>query len=413
MADSKSSSVIPGALAGSASAKLAAYLRAMAAQGKAEKARAVLRAAARSGAGVLPGCGPITVVDVDAALADFDRAASCAGASQASAAESSPARAPAEASACAAGDGSTDVVMAEGAPAATSKAAQKWKVCCEAPWHQASRADSTRLGTLPVGRVVTEMSVPRAVEGWLAILPRGWVQRDRLELATGQDLVARAPAASSKSEAAPPVAGALESAGASAAARAAASPQKRKHDDMEVDSDDATDQQTFLSRPSKRVRPGQGPAGDVYVLDALNVLRHSNDERPSYTLEWSQLAAAGKYYRDKGKKVYAFLRKTRQWDPQDVSVQKLAEDLGPEFVVRCPPGADDDGFMIAFARDMEEDPSAGIASGSSAGRPCCVRIVTNDNFRDHHSQADYHWVQEHTVKYAFAGGRFVPQARDK
>jgi len=82
-------------------------------------------------------------------------------------------------------------------------------------------------------------------------------------------------------------------------------------------------------------------------------------------------------------------------------INTIKAELGKEFIIKCPSGACDDGFMINYARDLETDKQE---QGSSR-----ARIVTNDHFRDHHGLVDRAWVREHTVKYTFVGVRFVPQ----
>merc|ERR1712032_1008651 len=105
-------------------------------------------------------------------------------------------------------------------------------------------------------------------------------------------------------------------------------------------------------------------------------------------------------------------------------------ELGSDVVVRCPPGACDDGFMINYALDLEAQSgdsfgrsgdsqtlmaggSARAGSGASAAKLTKVRIVTNDLFRDHRALVNKAWIQEHTVKYTFVSGIFVPQAEGK
>jgi hypothetical protein len=74
-----------------------------------------------------------------------------------------------------------------------------------------------------------------------------------------------------------------------------------------------------------------------------------------------------------------------------------------EFIIRCPAGACDDEFMITYVKQFEEEHIV-----SSARKR--AYIVTNDLFRDHYKEVDSSWVLRHTLKYAFVGGKFVPQA---
>jgi len=162
---------------------------------------------------------------------------------------------------------------------------------------------------------------------------------------------------------------------------------------------------------SKRPRFGQTPLGVVYVLDALNILKHRNDEQKPSDFNWTQLLAAGSYYKQRGKQVFAFIPRTREWNPCDPNVKRLTEEIGSDFIVRCPPGISDDKFMITFARDLEDEFNKNRMQNSRESiKPVIVRIVTNDLFRDH-CEVDKMWVQEHTMKFAFAGGRFVPQTQ--
>lgn len=139
----------------------------------------------------------------------------------------------------------------------------------------------------------------------------------------------------------------------------------------------------------------------IYILDALNILKHRNNETDHPELDWSQLMTAGEYYKRKGKQVFAFLQRTREWRPWDTEIKLLSHKLGEDFIVRCPPGASDDEFMITYARERE-------AQGQD--QQVKVYIVTNNLFRDH-GHVDEPWVRQHTVKYAFAGGWFVPQSQ--
>merc|ERR1712048_1155882 len=107
-------------------------------------------------------------------------------------------------------------------------------------------------------------------------------------------------------------------------------------------------------------------------------------------LNWEQLKAAGTHYKRKGNKMLVFLPRVKGLkELHDVQLRKLASELGEKSLVFTPVGVSDDRFMITYAQDDDQ-----------------TRIVTNDLFRDH--GVDATWVQNKCVKFAFAGGRFVP-----
>lgn len=135
----------------------------------------------------------------------------------------------------------------------------------------------------------------------------------------------------------------------------------------------------------------------VYVLDALNILRHRNvEEWTSQALNLGQLLSAGVYYRSKGHQVFAFLPRACQIGPCE-SFQLMAA-LGPDCLVTTPAGISDDKFMLSYALDSHE-------------RGLHVRIVTNDLFRDH--CVNRVWAEMITVKFAFAAGCFIPESANK
>jgi len=330
---------------GKVSEKLCLFLQARAKAGRFEAAVRCMRKVADSGE-PLPGIGCVSKADLVAAMAEFEKLKAAVQEQQ--------------------------------------REAPVWITSEETPWHQGASLQSPLLRRLPKGEQVVEITdVPRAFPGWVAIQPRGWVPRDALDL--GQ-------------------AGLPEAMGSLTLSRQQGSAPVESLPGQAMDL-------SHGKRPlppqveGRRCRPRlDAPAmgceltGAVYVLDALNILKHRNDEARPIDLEWPQLAAAGQYYKQRGLKALAFLRRTGEWSPKDADVQQLKAELGQDFVVRCPPGKCDDGFMINFARDFEAD-------GGSAR----VRIVTNDQFRDHRSVVDAAWTRKHTVGYAFVLGRFVPE----
>lgn len=135
----------------------------------------------------------------------------------------------------------------------------------------------------------------------------------------------------------------------------------------------------------------------VYVLDALNIMRHRNVDEGELELKWEQLFAAGEYYKTRGD-VFAFVPPMHKEDAKNFVT--LRERVGSSCIVTTPLGQSDDAFMISFAMDMER-------SGRS------VKVITNDRFKDHGGLGvDPAWVHRHTVKFAFAGPIFIPGERD-
>jgi hypothetical protein len=126
------------------------------------------------------------------------------------------------------------------------------------------------------------------------------------------------------------------------------------------------------------------------VLDGMNILKHSKDGAPWHGgLEWGKLFAAARYYQELNLEVSVFLPRY-QFAHSAKERRILERHLGPESVVICPAGADDDDFMINFAKQGE-------------GR--C--IVTNGLSRYHGLEPE--WVSQFTVKFTFARGEFLPQ----
>jgi hypothetical protein len=259
------------------------------------------------------------------------------------------------------------------------------------------------MGQLPEGRLVTEVTTTRDFPDWVAIQPRGWVAREALLVIQGGDDADKADGLTGTVVEA--TRGAPVVASSSVALPGLATHQATSRKRARSPQTDAAAVQPVRRREVSICLVGTGPSGDIYVLDALNILKYRNDESVPFNLNWSQLSRAADYYKKRGRRAYAFLRRTRNWCPQDWEVRQLARDFGNDFLVRCPPGADDDDFMITFASDFEGE--------GDATQPARVRIVTNDLFRDHIGRVDNAWVEEHTVKYTFAAGRFVPQAQEK
>lgn len=172
---------------------------------------------------------------------------------------------------------------------------------------------------------------------------------------------------------------------------------------------DVAHRQTGKSRsrsrsPHRRISPSSLSPLDsepgralVYVLDAMNILKHRNDEELSFILQWDQLVAAACHYQQRGKKIFIFIRRSVEQGSHTSSLARIRAEFGSDSVVLCPAGADDDKFMISFARSREGG----------------ARIVTNDLFRDHWEEVDKRWVQENTIKYAFAAGSFIPEGLHK
>ncbi|CAK0878455.1 unnamed protein product [Prorocentrum cordatum] len=363
--------------------KLKAFLRAKSTAGQLEKAKMTIRQAARAGS-----CRP---EHAERALREFGRAGEghAAGGGPAAGAGAAPEISP----------------LAVGG--------RQWLVLSEAAWLQAPRPDSPRLGSFAPGRVLTELQADRAPSEWVPVLPRGWVLRRALRPAGEGEAAAadlgRQPAAVPSQPR--PAAATAPVRGPQAGVPEHGGPQEARGAKRPL----AHEEGGSVPRSTRPRHTGKG-CDEVYVLDALNILRHRNDMQPSRgsDLDWLQLRLAGGYFKERGKRVYAFLRRSQAWDRTGPGYRGLVQTLGEECVVPCPAGADDDSFMITFVRDLEGE-SNGKALGERPGcsavqSPVLAWIVTNDLFRDHHQVVNRQWVQQHTVKYAFAAGRFVPGA---
>lgn len=401
-----------GNISAGVDAKLEAYLRSMATKGEIEKGKSVLRHAARQGG--LPGVGPLSMSAVEAAIANLEHrlhvsaeqasppGAGMAG-SNATRQENQNAR-----------HSSVPVPMMvaeplrEHAPEScagvdASQAPRRWMTTCETSLRQAARTDSPLLRKMSAGQIVTELTAGRRCPGWISIHPRGWISEDALEpmmCVAGQSLASNAGAARERpvTTTARQVLVTTNTIGEAAGEGRVQSSKRPRSPPRQ------SPQRNLRQRVESTVAQPACNGGDVFVLDALNILKHRNDGSNVTDLDWSQLWTAGRFYKQLGRKVYAFLRHTRQWyDPQ---IRQMNNELGQprdEFIIRCPAGACDDEFMILYAKQLEEEDTA-----SSARKR--AYIVTNDLFRDHYKEVDSSWVLRHTLKYAFVGGKFVPQA---
>jgi hypothetical protein len=164
---------------------------------------------------------------------------------------------------------------------------------------------------------------------------------------------------------------------------------------------DSLDDEPDVSATANCHRPTANPeAVQPHILDGLNIMRHRNvtdvyvdgNIVEDDSLKWQQLKAAGLYYKSKGREVLIFL--PRLVGNHRAEFQELVRDLGKDCVVTTPSGCSDDKFMISYAQDNANS---------------C--IVTNDIFRDHELRQS--WVKDHTIKFAFAAGRFVPESVHK
>jgi len=140
-----------------------------------------------------------------------------------------------------------------------------------------------------------------------------------------------------------------------------------------------------------------GAGAKVVVLDAPNILKHTNDGASAKKCDWSKLLQAAKYYQQRGYQVRAFLPRAGQWNRGSNEAKQFAEEFK---IVLCPSGSCDDNFMIKYVEDLETE------NGTAAF------IVTNDLFRDHikKDQVTSEWVKSHTMQFAFdeAPVRFIP-----
>jgi len=203
------------------------------------------------------------------------------------------------------------------------------------------------LRELSKGQRVEELpDIPRTFVGWVAIKPRGFVNRDALVEDTDSAMLDVEDTDSAMLD----VATSAATSGTSAAAEDSqvhkaveavqvtigdslmlpAVSRRRVGSLLTPDQNDIlrvwrgkrplSPQPDFVSRAG-RARTDVGARQDkahdiVYVLDALNVLKHRNDDDLPVELNWHQLRAAGQYYTKRQLKVYAFLRHTRDWDWQ-------------------------------------------------------------------------------------------------
>jgi len=375
----------------------------MAQRGQAEKAKGVLRAAARRHMPELPN---VTLADVEAAIVEFERG-SVSSPPSASAADLGSADR--TAGARTAGNSAADAASNGQHGTQVQTISHRWVTQCECKLHQAPTHSSAVLRVLPEGQTLIELEAPRQYPGWIPCAPRGWVERIVLApvQSPGETPASTAATALSVSVPSQPGPGCADRSGASQPLPGAQAKRKRESLASCEVVETWHGKRPALPKPAESQRATRrrleqstkAVSDNVYILDALNILKHRNDERPPAHLDWTQLMAAGQYYKDRGKEVLAFLRRTGEWKPQDADVRRLTFELGDEFIVRCPPGACDDEFMITYAQDCEEQRQDGQVK---------VRIVTNDLFRDH-VHVDASWVQQHTIKYTFAAGRFVPQ----
>lgn len=138
----------------------------------------------------------------------------------------------------------------------------------------------------------------------------------------------------------------------------------------------------------------------VYILDALNIMRHRNETDDTSCLVanppekmWNKLISAAEYYQDHMVRIFIPRLHT-----ENAQLKLVLDIVGKDSIVTTPSGISDDKFMISHAMDLEK---SGLL----------VRIVTNDLFRDHGLSPP--WVVKNTVKYAFAAGCFVPENIDK
>jgi len=353
------------------------FLHKMAAQGKAEETKAFLRRISGNTAGssCLSQFGSITPADVKAAISLFEQDA----------------------------DGSSSTASATQGSQVKEDSANslQWETVCEAEWLQAPRKDAPKLGVLPKGRRVSELT---HTTGWVAIEPRGWVARSSLRACVQNGAASMiTPRNTCQSKRTNGVARMEVEHGKRSLCPEACELASRKRSRTENSGHS-------VNHHGQSSVQSQNPKA-IFVLDALNLMRHVNNELNDLgTLNWEHLRLAGLHYKNQGNTVYAFIRHTSQWDPKSMEVRKLLAALGSDFIVRCPAGACDDKFMIRFAQDLESNSasSGDATSSNSAGEKVQVRIVTNDQFRDH-KQVSKAWVQEHTIKYAFAAGRFLPE----
>ena len=148
------------------------------------------------------------------------------------------------------------------------------------------------------------------------------------------------------------------------------------------------------------VAPPVAPS-KIYVLDALNIMHYRNDgQQSSGDLCWDYLQQTAQHYQKRGHTVRLFF--PRLSNVHDKHVNDLKDILGSQCIVTTPSGADDDRFMLSYAKLMKEEGEH-------------VLIVTNDLLRNFISSKTLSPLEAAalTVKFCFAAGRFVPEALDK
>ena len=150
---------------------------------------------------------------------------------------------------------------------------------------------------------------------------------------------------------------------------------------------------------SPKLGPCPQTTEKVYILDALNILKHRNEpddgaKSLDKSLRWQQLHSAVDYYQGEGARVLIFI--PRLGEEQKIrELQKLQNEFGQDCVVSTPAKVDDDDFMFNYTMMMRQ-------KGVQA------RIVTNDNFSQFSSSKEMR-LDKITMKYAIAAGTFVPQ----
>ncbi len=149
---------------------------------------------------------------------------------------------------------------------------------------------------------------------------------------------------------------------------------------------------------SPKLGPCPQTTEKVYILDALNILKHRNEPDDSAksldkSLRWPQLHSAVGYYHGQGARVLIFIPRMGE-EQQKSELQKLQNMFGQDCVVLTPAKVSDDNFMFNYTIMMRQ-------KGDQA------RIVTNDNFKQFPSKEM--GLDKITMKYAIAAGTFVPQ----
>lgn len=146
---------------------------------------------------------------------------------------------------------------------------------------------------------------------------------------------------------------------------------------------------------SPKLGPCPQTTEKVYILDALNILKHRNEpDEAAKSLLWPQLHSAVGYYHSEGARVLIFIPRLGE-EQQIRELQNLQNVFGQDCVVSTPAKVDDDDFMFNYTMMMRQ-------KGVQA------RIVTNDNFSQFSSSKEMR-LDKITMKYAIAAGTFVPQ----